>query len=613
MIKEKEFNLLHHTAALFRDKSKTTPELLQDMAFLLPSGWQYPEIATARIVYNGSEYRTLNYSPSRWTLSSEFTLHDRPALIEVGYLEEKPPRDEGPFLSKERSLINFIAMILQICLEFRETKEALLRSERNIKLLTSNIPAIVFKGYVDWSIMVYDNKVEEISGYSRQDFHSRRMTWSDIIVPEDLSGAKAIFVRALKSSHKAYVRDYRIKEKSGDVKWIQERSCIVCDETGNIDHIDGIFFDITDQKKAENELRKYQEHLEELVEKRTYDIIRANEQLRHEVMQREEAQLALQEQIRFLKSLMEAIPNPLFCKNDKLVYAECNKAFEAFLGLEKEDIIGKTVYDLSPENLAKVYEQKDLELMQHPGIQVYEARVLDGRGTLHEVIFNKATFFHADGSPGGLIGVIVDITERKRIERERKDLISELQSAMDRLRTIAITDELTDLYNRRFFFKRLKEEIERAIRHKHCLSCIMLDIDHFKAINDRYGHQTGDVVLRGVADVIKSTSRVCDTVARYGGEEIVILLPETDKEGVASTARRVRKSVQECTALNDRNEKIAVTISLGAASFSWDELSCLRDQDMVINLADKALYRAKERGRNRVEIWGDENPYIGVQ
>ncbi|MBF0474729.1 MAG: diguanylate cyclase [Deltaproteobacteria bacterium] len=590
----KELNLLHKIAALFCRSGLNLPDQLQSMILLFPSGWQYPEITAARLVYGQAEYRTPNFDTTPWTQTAEFKVGDTEGRIDVAYLEERPSSGDGPFLPKERRLIDYLAKILRIYLEYRETRHALKRAERNLRILTSSIPATVFKGFADWSVEFYDNKIEEMTGYSQIEFHSGKFKWCDIVSAADFPDARRVFIEALRSN-KAYVRDYRIRDKSGQVKWIQERSCITLEENGRIKYILGIFFDITDRKLAAAELDKYRERLEELVEKRTYELITANQELRHVIARREEAQQALREQYIFLQAFMEAIPNPLFFKDTNFIYKECNSAFAAFLGLRKEEIKGKSVYDMASHDLANLYHEKDVELMANPGLQVYEARVPHADGTRHDVIFNKATFFHADGTLGGLVGAIVDITERKQMEKE-------LQNAMTRLNVMAVTDELTSLYNRRFLFDRLKEEIGRTIRYKHFLSIIMIDIDHFKEVNDTYGHHVGDLVLQHVADILKAACRSHDTVVRYGGEEMIILAPETDRSGALALAQRIRESVEKHRVISDQGEEVRVTVSLGVGVFSCDQLAEIGCCDGVIKQADDALYLAKNAGRNRVEI-----------
>ncbi|MEK6725879.1 MAG: diguanylate cyclase [Deltaproteobacteria bacterium] len=163
------------------------------------------------------------------------------------------------------------------------------------------------------------------------------------------------------------------------------------------------------------------------------------------------------------------------------------------------------------------------------------------------------------------------------------------------LEKLAITDGLTGAYNHRHFRTRLDEEFTRAKRYATPLSCIMMDIDHFKQINDAFGHAQGDMVLSEITDVIKNNVRKSDIVARYGGEEFVALLPNTDEEGAFVQAERLREAVKgyRCSG---RDRCIMVTISLGVSTFPSPEISTADD---LVGKADDALYRAKRSGRNR--------------
>ena len=143
-----------------------------------------------------------------------------------------------------------------------------------------------------------------------------------------------------------------------------------------------------------------------------------NARQRQELRQHEETQRALSDQLQFLQILIDAIPAPIFYKDADGIYSGCNRAFEAFLGKRRKEIVGHSVYGVSPGPQARIYHEKDLELMHQRGQQVYESSVVYADGTLHDVIFNKAAYELEDGRLGGLIGVILDITERKDLERE---------------------------------------------------------------------------------------------------------------------------------------------------------------------------------------------------
>jgi len=167
---------------------------------------------------------------------------------------------------------------------------------------------------------------------------------------------------------------------------------------------------------------------------------------------------------------------------------------------------------------------------------------------------------------------------------------------------LSIRDDLTDVYNRRYFYEKLEEEIKRSERYGTVLSLIMLDIDYFKHYNDTHGHQAGDSVLRDVALLLRNNVREQDLVARYGGEEFAIILPETGKQVAGKLAERIRGCLSaQAFYFKETLQSGKLTISLGVATFPEDAKS-LND---LVEMADRALYKAKEKGRNRVALVGE--------
>ena len=178
----------------------------------------------------------------------------------------------------------------------------------------------------------------------------------------------------------------------------------------------GIVRDITEQKRVEAELKKHREHLEDLVEERTAELKRTNETLETEITGRKRTEEASKENSLFVSTLLNTIPIPIFYKDTEGRYIGFNKSFEEFFGQTQQELTGKSVFEIAPRQLAEVDHAKDLELLQHSGSQVYESQVEDVRGVVHDVVFHKATFTDPDGRVRGLIGAILDITERKGVE-----------------------------------------------------------------------------------------------------------------------------------------------------------------------------------------------------
>jgi len=171
-----------------------------------------------------------------------------------------------------------------------------------------------------------------------------------------------------------------------------------------------------------------------------------------------------------------------------------------------------------------------------------------------------------------------------------------LRSENKKLRNLAIVDPLTGLYNVRHFVSVLRSEMERAKRTGAPLSLIILDIDYFKSVNDRYGHPTGDMILKSIAAVLKDLVRLTDTVCRYGGEEFIIILPGTSIQQAVKVAERIRKAIQDKLVKVGTND-IRVTASFGIATFLGDKNESVQS---FIDRADQCLLKAKRLGRNQV-------------
>lgn len=177
-----------------------------------------------------------------------------------------------------------------------------------------------------------------------------------------------------------------------------------------------------------------------------------------------------------------------------------------------------------------------------------------------------------------------------------------------KIEQISVTDELTSLFNRRGFFQLGEREFERALRFGRPLASLMLDIDHFKRINDTYGHPVGDQVLCALADCIRQSTRGIDVAGRYGGEEFTLLLPETDLPMAIQIAERLRQSIADLSVPIFRGKgdsppvHIRINVSIGVAFMLPD----IPNLSVLIHRADQALYRAKDSGRNCVVVWEEK-------
>ncbi len=193
---------------------------------------------------------------------------------------------------------------------------------------------------------------------------------------------------------------------------------------------------------------------------------------------------------------------------------------------------------------------------------------------------------------------VEELVARVKVHLKIKNLQDDLRRTNELLLELSNTDHLTGLFNRRYLMESLGKEIQRGQRKGANLSLIILDIDHFKRVNDQYGHLQGDIVLQKVALQLQKELRNYDIAARYGGEEFIAILPDASLEEAVFVANRVRSSVQTAR-FNGEVSQLSLTVSLGVAMFTKQGCATV---DAFIKLADDALYRAKANGRNRVEF-----------
>ncbi|WP_305042772.1 putative bifunctional diguanylate cyclase/phosphodiesterase [Geoalkalibacter sp.] len=301
------------------------------------------------------------------------------------------------------------------------------------------------------------------------------------------------------------------------------------------------------------------------------------------VSEKLQAQAQLKFQGDFLQHILDAIPAPIFYKDVQGVYLGCNTAFERYLGRSRDEILGRTAFDIAPAELARIYHQADQNLMDAGGVQVYETRVLGADGQAREVMFHKSVFSSAEGQPGGLVGVMLDISERKEAEK--------------RLRRLAQYDPLTDLPNRVLLEERLAEALGGKNRQGDQGALLVLDLDRFKEINDSFGRAAGDEILVEMGKRLTGSALEGDTVARLSSDEFaVLLLDGRGKRDMTLEAKKILALMNTPHFLEDGQE-VQIGASLGITFFPEDA----RDGKTLLCNADLAVHEAKLLGRNTLQ------------
>jgi diguanylate cyclase (GGDEF)-like protein/PAS domain S-box-containing protein len=312
-----------------------------------------------------------------------------------------------------------------------------------------------------------------------------------------------------------------------------------------------------------------------------------------EVMaEKERATANLKASEELFRAFMNASPFLSYIKDAAGRLLFYNRSFAQRFGVSEYAWLGRTDEQLWSRKLTKSVRTHDLEVMAGGRMVETEEHIRNSDGTVSSL---RSFKFPCHDSAGNVLlaGVAVDVSEEVAHQIELERYHRELEEANDQLRKLAVTDELTGLRNRRSFEERLVMEFSMARRRKRELSVLLIDVDNFKTINDRWGHAAGDEVLRRLGTILRTTVRLPDLPARYGGEEFVVLLPESGEESAMGLARRV---MQRVAAEDWENEPLTISVGMAAMNES------LESGFQLVELADEALYAAKRAGKNRVMV-----------
>jgi diguanylate cyclase (GGDEF)-like protein/PAS domain S-box-containing protein len=422
--------------------------------------------------------------------------------------------------------------------------------------------------------------------------------------------------------------------------------------------------------------------------------------------ERRKWEAAVKSQDDFLKVMIDVMPNPAFLKDTQGKFTGCNAAFGKLVGLSKEKILGRVFAELAPKDLAEKDSETDRLLFEKPGVQVYESSLKAYDGADHNLIFIKSTYPLLDGSVGGLIATMIDITQRKRTEEELQQIkkfsdgivqtmseglvmtdsegrftfvnpaaaamlgytpgemiekdslsfhpkeehstvrraderrakgladryeldfihkdgslrtflvsggprfkdvqyegtmavltdITERKKMEEEIRSLSLTDALTNLYNRRGFQHLGEQQLKLASRLKKRVYLLYADVDDLKQINDRFGHKEGDRVLADLAAILKNSFRDSDIIARTGGDEFVVLAMETTKANAEIFIKRLEEKLDIYNARPDVHGRYKLSISTGIATFDPELPSTIDD---LVNRADAIMYKNKRNKKTR--------------
>jgi diguanylate cyclase (GGDEF)-like protein/PAS domain S-box-containing protein len=314
--------------------------------------------------------------------------------------------------------------------------------------------------------------------------------------------------------------------------------------------------------------------------------------LKHKIIENDDSR-------KSLENIMEGIADGVLVIDMDHTIIQANSSVAASLGLKKPEMIGRKCYKVMHRRQTPCEGPSIVCPLPHIlGQEDNNIKLLhthyDGNGNERHIEITASPVKNAKGRTIAMVETFRDIME-KYSDDELVKLVKRLNEAQTHLKHMAITDDLTGLRNRRYIIERLEEEFQRAKRSGDHLGLIMLDIDHFKQVNDVHGHLFGDVVLRVIASRIKLILRMHDIVGRVGGEEFLVICPESALADTVIVAERIRKIIND-ELIGDGIKELRVALSAGVTELHENDVSF----EKLFSRADLALYKAKEEGRNRV-------------
>jgi diguanylate cyclase (GGDEF)-like protein/PAS domain S-box-containing protein len=417
-------------------------------------------------------------------------------------------------------------------------------SELAHRTLAQNLPGMVYRVHLHESgrMQFYNDMPVQITGYAVDELMTGAVcSIEPLIVNEDRPGVEAEVMLAMEQK-RAYVVEYRLKHKDGGIRWMEEHGMPVYGTDSAPLYIDGMIFDITEDKQAEINLQLFRTLLDNS------------------------------------SDAIEVIDPATLCLLD-VNETECRD-----LGYSREELLTMSVKDIETKFTTDQMQELKAQILQN-GEARFESMHRRKDETTYPVEI-RAKLVEI-GKPY-MLSIVRDITERRLAEAE----VLKLQ---EQLREQANHDSLTGLYNRRYLEETMGREIIRAERYGQPIGVVMCDLDHFKLVNDTYGHLVGDEVLRASAELLRTNSRGSDIVCRFGGEEFLLLLFDMSPDIAYQRAEELRASL---AAQQIGKSAFRVTASFGVASYPVDG----KTQDALISAVDAAMYQAKKAGRNRVVV-----------
>ena len=463
-----------------------------------------------------------------------------------------------------------------------------------VEKITNLVPHIIYIYDLEKQCNIYsNNSIYTILGYSQLEIKSLKQRLSKIFHPEDLSAIAQHQQDCLQLNQGDYLTiEYRVQDKQGHWHWLESKDTVFeRDASGKPTQILGVAQDITEIKEIQLKTTKRNLKLtEEVTALKNWRDKHLKLATMNEFLQ---ACLTTKEAQTALSSLLQ----PLFPNTHGAVYLMKNSKNL----LEAIATWGIVNSDTLEPNECWALRKGDLHLADPSTPGIYCSHV--DHSACHQTTLCIPMI--ARSNTLGMLYLRFDTPEpiSELIQELSKTVAQNIAMSFaslklqEQLRYQSLRDPLTRLYNRRYLQESLEKELDRAQRKQQFIGIIMIDIDHFKNFNDTYGHSVGDLVLKEVGNYLLSQIRQYDLACRYGGEELVIVMPDAAIGDTVMRAEEIRAGIKQLKLKYDEQELESITVSIGVSCFPDDGIT----SEQLIQAADKALYQAKEQGRDRVK------------
>jgi diguanylate cyclase (GGDEF)-like protein/PAS domain S-box-containing protein len=373
----------------------------------------------------------------------------------------------------------------------------------------------------------------------------------------------------------------KASEKTRDIPIIFVSALDATEDKVRAFHVGGVDF-VTKPFQMEEVLARVETHLS--LRRLQRSLQEVNRELAARLDDLSRSQEQLRDRESKLRAFVDALPNLSFIYDQDGRYLEVMANETSLLRARPEELLGRRIRDVMPPEVSRVMEDAIHRAIETGKTQVIEYKIPTLTGEEHWFESRIALMEKTDDQHSKVILTAAEISQRVALYEE--------------VQRLAMQDSLTNSFNRRYFFSLAEQEFQRAVRYRRPLSLVMLDIDHFKKFNDTYGHPAGDRVLCDLVDICRKRLRSIDILGRYGGEEFILLLPETPLRGALKMAVRLRQELMKIKVSNSE-AALSVTVSLGVACYEPGSNEAASFDDLV-RLADESLYDAKAAGRNCV-------------